>query len=170
MRAWSAVSRLAQARSVVWLKCSQPCLHHFHVLSTVFSCRPLSSFSLWIILLLSDSRCFLLFGQAIFFLHCLWICWDLCNRCFFVFVSGLRVLAGHLSLHLAMGFAWVFRLPPHGSKVQQLLGGSVFMRRNDCGFVFSCLVVKRLTDLAVHELSSLAVHEIASQAVHELSS
>ena len=38
-------------RSVAWLKRSQPCLHHLHVLSTVFSWRPFSSFSLWIILL-----------------------------------------------------------------------------------------------------------------------
>ena len=37
--------------SVVWLKCSYPCLHHLHVLSTAFSWWPLSSFSLWIILL-----------------------------------------------------------------------------------------------------------------------
>ena len=47
-------------RSVVWLKRGQPCLHHLHVLSTVFSWRPFSSFSLWIILLPSDSCCFLL--------------------------------------------------------------------------------------------------------------
>ena len=38
-------------RSVAWLKRGQPCLHHLHVLSTVFSLRPCSSFSLWIILL-----------------------------------------------------------------------------------------------------------------------
>ena len=38
-------------QSVVWLKRGQPCLHHLHVLSTVFSWRPFSSFSLWIILL-----------------------------------------------------------------------------------------------------------------------
>ena len=38
-------------RSVVWLKRGQPCLHRLHVLSTVFSWRPFSSFSLWIILL-----------------------------------------------------------------------------------------------------------------------
>ena len=38
-------------RSVVWLKRGQPCLHQLHVLSTVFSWRPLSSFSLGIILL-----------------------------------------------------------------------------------------------------------------------
>ena len=38
-------------RSVVWLKRGQPCLHHLHVLSTVFSWRPFSSFSPWIILL-----------------------------------------------------------------------------------------------------------------------
>ena len=38
-------------RSVVWLKRSPPCSHHIHVLSTVFSWQPFSSFSLWIILL-----------------------------------------------------------------------------------------------------------------------
>ena len=32
-----------------------------------------SSFGLWIILLPSDCRCFLLFGKAIFFLRCLWL-------------------------------------------------------------------------------------------------
>ena len=37
-------------RSVVWLKRSQPCLHHLHVLSTTFSWQPLSSLSLWIII------------------------------------------------------------------------------------------------------------------------
>ena len=42
-------------QSVVWLKRGQPCLHQRHVLSTVFSWRPFSSFSLWIILLPSDS-------------------------------------------------------------------------------------------------------------------
>ena len=31
-------------RSMVWLKRGQPCLHHLHVLSTVFSWRPFSSF------------------------------------------------------------------------------------------------------------------------------
>ena len=58
-------------RSVVWLKRGQPCLHHLYVLSTAFSWQPLSSFGLWIILLPSDSRCFLLFGKAVFFLRCL---------------------------------------------------------------------------------------------------
>ena len=38
-------------RSVVWLRRGQPCLHHLHVLSTVFLWRPFSLFSLWIILL-----------------------------------------------------------------------------------------------------------------------
>ena len=33
--------------SIVWLKHGQPCLHQLHVLSTVFSWWPLSSFSLW---------------------------------------------------------------------------------------------------------------------------
>ena len=41
-------------RSEVWLKHSQHCLHHLHVLSTAFSWWPLSSFSLWIILLPSS--------------------------------------------------------------------------------------------------------------------
>ena len=71
-------------RTVIWLKRSQPCLHHLHMLSTTFSWQPLSSFSLWIILLLSDSRCFLLFGQAIFFLCHLWLRLALCNGRFFV--------------------------------------------------------------------------------------
>ena len=44
-------------RSVVWLKRGQPCLHRLHVLSTVFSWRPFSSFSLWIILLPVYSVC-----------------------------------------------------------------------------------------------------------------
>ena len=38
-------------RSVAWLKRGQPCLHHLHVLSTVFPWRPVCSFSLWIIIL-----------------------------------------------------------------------------------------------------------------------
>ena len=42
-------------RSVVWLKHGQPCLYQRHALSTVFSWQPFSSFSLWIILLPSDS-------------------------------------------------------------------------------------------------------------------
>ena len=72
-------------RSVVWLKRGQPCLHHFHVLSTVFSWRQFSSFSLWIILLPPDSRCFLLlrsnrFSFYVFFGYA----WILCNCCFFV--------------------------------------------------------------------------------------
>ena len=56
--------------SVVWLERSQPCLHHVHVLSTTFSWRPLSSFSLWIILLPFDSRCFAV-RLSRFFLRCL---------------------------------------------------------------------------------------------------
>ena len=47
-------------RSVVWLKRGQPCLHHLHVLSTVFSWQPFSSFSLWIILLLTSLPPFIL--------------------------------------------------------------------------------------------------------------
>ena len=73
-------------RSVVWLKRGQPCLHHLHVLSTVFSWRPFSSFSLWIILLPSDSRCFflLLRSNRFSFYVVFGYAWILCNRCFFV--------------------------------------------------------------------------------------
>jgi len=73
-------------------------------------------------------------------------------------------------LHLAMVFAWVFSLLLHGLKVRQQLGGGVFVRWNDFGFAFTCLAVKRLTNVGVHELSSVAVQEIAGQVVHELSS
>ena len=44
-----------QVKELVWLKRGQPCLHHFHVLGTVFSWWPFSSFSLGIILLPSHS-------------------------------------------------------------------------------------------------------------------
>ena len=44
----------------------QLCLHQLHVLSTVFSWQPFTSFSLWIILLLSDSFRFFPFVQTVF--------------------------------------------------------------------------------------------------------
>ena len=69
-----------------------------------------------------------------------------------------------------MVFARVFCLLLHGLRVRQQLEGGVFVRKNDCGFAFTCFAAKRLMNLAVHELSSLAVHEIVGQAVHELSS
>ena len=47
--------------SVLWLKCSYPCLHHLHVLTTAFSWWPLSSFSLWIILVLHPSPSLIFF-------------------------------------------------------------------------------------------------------------
>ena len=74
-------------QSVVWLKRGQPCLHQLHVLSTVFSWRPFSPFNLWIILLPTDSCCFLLFVQTVFFSFFVVFgcaCFFLGNRCFFV--------------------------------------------------------------------------------------
>ena len=47
-------------RSVIWLKRSQPCLNHLYVLSKTFSWRPLSLFSLWIIILLPSLLPFIL--------------------------------------------------------------------------------------------------------------
>ena len=41
--------------------------------------------------------------------------------------------------------------------------------RNDCGFAFTCLAVKRPTNLAVLEFSGEAVLELSGKAVHELS-
>ena len=70
---FNTVNNLGRGRgqwSVVWLMRSQPCLHHLHVLSTTFSWRPLSSVSLWIILLPFDSRCFAVRSSR-FFLRCL---------------------------------------------------------------------------------------------------
>ena len=108
-------------RSVVWLKRGQPCLHHLHVLSTVFSWRPFSSFSLWIILLPSDSRCFLLLQSNRFSFYVVFgFAWFLCNRCFFV------IWGDSSSLRLAMVFAWVFCLILHGWIVRQQLGCGVF--------------------------------------------
>ena len=142
-------------RSVVWLKRGQPCLHHFHVLGTVFSWRPFSSFSLGIILLPSDSRYFSLFGQTVFFLRCLRL------RLAFVPSLFLRNLGRQSWRDVRpcvwpWGFAWVFRLTHHGSKVRQQLVCGVFARRNDCGF-------------CVYLLSGQAALELSGQAVHERS-
>ena len=151
-------------RSVVWLKRSQPCLHHLHVLSTTFSWRPLSSFSLWIILLPFHSRCFAVQSSR-FFLRCLglrlafvqslfprnlgrqsWRDVRLCVlRCFFLlgcFVCNFMVRKGDNSF-----------------------GGGVFARRSDCGFAFTRSPVQLFTNVAVKRSTSLA-----GQAVHELSS
>ena len=103
--------------------------------------------------------------SSCFFLPCLW------QRLAFVqslFPRNLGrqswpTILGHSSLRSAMVFARVFRLQPHGSKVQQQLGGSVFGRQSDCGIAFTCLAVKRPTSLVVQLSTSLA-----GQAVHKL--
>ena len=144
-------------RSVVWLKRGQPCLHHLHVLSTVFSWRPFSSFSLWIILLPSDSRCFLLLQSNRFSFYVVFgFAWFLCNRCFVV------IWGDSSSLRLAMVFAWVFCLILHGWIVRQQLGCGVFAE-----WLWSCVYL--LSGHAAHDFSSLAVHELSRLAVHELS-
>ena len=133
-------------RSVVWLKRSQPCLHHLHVLSSAFSWRTLSLFTLWIILLASASR-FLAVLTSRFFLRCL--------RLRLVFVQSLfprnlgRQTWRDVRPCVWRWFAWVFRLQLHGSQVCQQLGGGVFVRRNDCDYVFTGLAVKRSTSLSL---------------------
>ena len=154
---FNTVNNLGRGRgqwSVVWLMRSQPCLHHLHVLSTTFSWRPLSSFSLWIILLPFDSRCFAVRSSR-FFLRCL--------RLRLAFVQSLfpRNLGRQSwrDVRLCVRpwfFAWVFRLQLHGSKVRQQLGGGVFARRSNCGFAFTSLEVKRSSSLAVKRSTSLA--------------
>ena len=62
-----------------------------------------------------------------------------------------------------MVFAWAFHMQFHGSKVRQQLGGGVFVRRNDCGFAFTCLAVKRLTNLAVKRSTSLSLAAFSGQ-------
>ena len=138
-------------RSVVWLKHGQPCLHQLHVLSTVFSWQPLSSFSLWIILLPSDSCCFLLFVQTVFsFFVVFGYAW------FFVQSLFLRNLGQQFwrDVHLGVWpwlFAWLFRLF-HGLKVRQQLF---------CGFSAE---TDRLW-FCVHLPSSQVAHELSDQAV-----
>ena len=61
-----------------------------------------------------------------------------------------------------MVFAWVFCLLLQGLRVRQQLEGGVFVRKNDCGFAFTCLAAKRLMNLAVHEIVGQAVHELSS--------
>ena len=82
----------------------------------------------------------------------------------------MTILAGCSSLRLAMVFGRVFNPQFHGSKVRQQLGGGVFERRNDCGFVFTCLAVKQLTNLAVKRSTSLAVKRFTSLAVKQSTS
>ena len=83
-------------RSVVWLKRGQPCLHHLHVLSTVFSWRPFSSFSLWIILLPSSLP--LLNSSTV----------NQCDGCLVPLAWGLmaggRGFASHGGVTLSMGW------------------------------------------------------------------
>ena len=83
-------------RSVVWLKHGQPCLHHLHVLSTVFSWRPFSSFSLWIILLPSSLP------------HFIFPLINQCDRCLVLLAWGLmaggRWFASHGGVTLSRGW------------------------------------------------------------------
>ena len=129
-----------------------------------FSWRPLSSFSLWIILFtvrfllffaVRSNRFFffVVFGYTWFFVQQLFLCnlgrpfwWDVC--------LGVWPWL----------FAWLFRLRFRGLKVRQQLFCGFLPRRIDCGFAFTGLAVKRLTNLAIkwsNELSGLAVHELS---------
>ena len=143
-------------RSVVWLKRGQPCLHQLHVLSTVFSWRPLSSFSLWIILLLSDSCCFLLFVQTVFFLSSLSSATlgFFCNRCFFVIWGdnfggcSSRRLAMVVCLAVSPAISWF-----ESSKTAFLQFSPETDRLWFCVHLPSSQAAHKLSGLAVHELS-----------------
>ena len=121
-------------RSVVWLKRGQPCLHHLHVLSTVFSWQPFSLFSLWIILLTPSLPPFILpmLNQ--------------CDRCLFPLVWGLmdgeRGFASHGVVTLSRGWLcqrWKLLDIPgtHLHSVTQLLTGKNHsLICNCCGVLF----------------------------------
>ena len=146
-------------RPVVCLMRGQSCLHHLHVLSTVFSWRPFSSFSLWIILLPSASRCFLLFGQTFFFLRCL--------RLRLAFVQSLfRRYLGRQSwrdvrlcvwpwlrfcLGVSSATSWFESLTTAGLRC--------FLKTVRLWFC-----VDLLSGQAAHELSGLAVHELSGSS------
>ena len=136
-------------RSVVWLKRSQPCLHHVHVLSTTFSWRPLSSFSLWIILLPFDSRCFAVRSSS-FFLRCLQL------RLAFVQSLFPRNLGRQSWRDVRLCVRrWFFLL---GCFVCNFM-----VRKLDNSFKRSTsLAVKRFTSLSVKWSSSLAVKRSTS--------
>ena len=129
----------------------QPWLHHLHVLGTVFSWRPFSSFSLWIVLLPSDSCCFCCSFKPFFFLRCLRL------RLFFCATLFRRNLGRQSWRDVRLYvwpwfFAWVFRLLFHGLKVRQQL----------------CCRFSPETDrlwFCVHLPSSQAAHELSDQAV-----
>ena len=155
-------------RNLTKLKRGQPCSHH-HVVSTVFSWRPFSSFSLWIILLPSDSCCFLAVrsNRLFFFLRCLRLRLVFCA----IVVSsyfGATIFWRDVRLDVwPWLFAWLFRLLFHGLKVrQQLFCG--FSPEKDrlwfCVHLPSSQVAHELSNQAVHELSGLAVHELSGSS------
>ena len=125
------------------LKRGQPCLHHLHVLSTVFSWRPFSSFSLWIILLPSYSRRFLAVAvKPFFFLRCL--------RLRLVFVQSLFLRNLGRQFFPAFGHGFCLGVLSDTSWLDS--STTAWLRcfsRNDCGLAFTCLAVTRLTILAV---------------------
>ena len=123
-----------------------------------FSWRPFSSFSLWIILLPSDSCCFLAVrsNRLFFFLRCLRLRLVFCA----IVVSsyfGATIFWRDVRLDVwPWLFAWLFRLLFHGLKVRQQLF---------CGFSPE---TDRLW-ICVHLPSSQAAHELSDQAVQRAS-
>ena len=95
-----------------------------------FSWRPFSLFSLWIILLPSDSCCFLAVHSncLFFFLRCLWLCLVFCA----IVVSsyfGVTIFWWDICLDVwPWLFAWLFHLLFHGLKVRQQLFCGFFSR------------------------------------------
>ena len=110
---------------------------------------------------------FLLFVQVIFsFFVVFGYTW------FFVQSLFLRNLGRQFWRDVRLGvwpwlFAWLFRLLFHGLKVRLQLFCVFLPRWIDCGFAFTCLAVKQLTNLAIkrsNELSGLAVHELSGSS------
>ena len=151
---------MAQARSA--LLASVPCAQY-----SVFPGGHCLRLAFGSFFLPSDSCCFLLFVQTIFFFFVVFgYTW------FFVQSLFLRNLGRQFWRDVCLGvwpwlFAWLFRLLFHGLKVRQQLFCGFLPRRINCGFAFTGLAVKRLMNLAIkwsNELSGLAVHELSGSS------
>ena len=87
---------------------------------------------------------FVVFGYA----------WLLCNHCFFViWGDNLGGTIGVCLMGVSSDTSWF-------ESSTTVCG--VVARRNDCGFVFTCLAVKQLSNLAIKRSTSVAVHELSS--------
>ena len=158
-------------RSVVWLKRVQPCSHHLHVLSTVFSWRPFSSFSLSIILLPPSLPPFILplLNQ--------------CDGCLVPLAWGLmgrgRGFAGHGGVTLSRGWLcqrWKpLHIPgTHLHEATQLLKGNFLLLRSCIveSLFTLCILLKFVLPKSVTEISltHFSINVLNAYKVFKLSS